>query len=175
MDPRLQGKLEPSDVVQETLLKAHRARDQFRWQGDAETAAWLRRILANTLTDAVRRFGAEARDFNREYSLEQSLAESSARLEQWLAAERSSPSEAAVRQEELFRLAEALARLPQDQRTALELMHCQGCSLKEIGERMGRSPTAVGGLLRRGMRKLRELLGAAGSDNHVPRPDAPGP
>jgi RNA polymerase sigma-70 factor (ECF subfamily) len=175
MDPRLQGKLEPSDLVQEALLKAHRARDQFRRQGDAETAAWLRRILANTLTDAVRRFGTEARDLNREHSLERSLAESSARLEQLLAASQSSPSEAAMRQEELFLLAEALARLPPDQRTALELMHFQGCSVNEISERMARSPTAVGGLLRRGMRKLREMLGAAGPDTHAPRPNAPAP
>jgi RNA polymerase sigma-70 factor (ECF subfamily) len=175
MDPRLRGKVEPSDVVQEALLKAHRARDQFRRGGDAETAAWLRRILANTLTDAMRRFAAEARDLNREYSLEQSLEESSARLEQWLAADLSSPSEAAIRQEELFRLAEALGRLPPDQRTALELMHFQGCSVNDISKRMGRSPTAVGGLLRRGMRKLRELLGEAGSDDHAPRPDTPAP
>jgi RNA polymerase sigma-70 factor (ECF subfamily) len=157
LDPRLQGKIEPSDLVQETLLKAHRARAEFQGHGEAATAAWLRKILVNTMADAVRRFGAQARNHN----LERSLEESSARLEQWLAADHSSPSEVAIRHENLLRLAESLALLPADQRTALEMLHLQDLSVDEISERMGRTPAAVGGLLRRGMRKLRELLAQA--------------
>ena len=153
-DPRLQGKLEPSDIVQEALLKAHRACAEVHYLGDAEAAAWLRKILANSMADAVRRFGAQARDVN----LERSLEESSARLEQWLAAEHSSPSAVAIRHEDRFRLAKALSQLPEDQRRSVELMHLQGLSVNEVGANMGRSPAAVGGLLRRGMRKLRELL-----------------
>src|SRR4051794_37663438 len=84
IDPRLQGKVDPSDVAQEALLKAYRALDQFQWRGEAETAAWLRRILANTLADAVRRYGTAARAVAQERSLEAALEESSARLEAWL-------------------------------------------------------------------------------------------
>src|SRR5436305_3135837 len=88
LDTALRAKLDPSDLVQETLLRAHRAADQFDWRGPAETAAWLRTILANVLTDVVRRFDADARAVGRERSLQAAVEESSARLEAWLADDR---------------------------------------------------------------------------------------
>jgi RNA polymerase sigma factor (sigma-70 family) len=82
----------------------------------------------------VQVFAAEARDGHRERSLEASLEESSARLEAWLAADQSPPDERLLRQERLLRLAEALDRLPDDQRTALEMLHLQGHSVDEIAK-----------------------------------------
>jgi RNA polymerase sigma-70 factor (ECF subfamily) len=81
LPPRLRGKLDASDVVQQTLLRAHRHRDQFRGRGDAELAAWLRRILASTLADAARQYGAGKRDLALEQSLEAAFHDSSERLE----------------------------------------------------------------------------------------------
>src|SRR5437588_10319360 len=90
----LRGKLDPSDVVQETLLKAYQNWDQFRGQTEGELAAWLRTILANNLADAARKFGAAARDVALAHSLEGAVEQSAARLEAWPAPDQSSPSEA---------------------------------------------------------------------------------
>jgi RNA polymerase sigma-70 factor (ECF subfamily) len=160
------GKLDASDLVQQTLLEAHRKRDQFRGQSPAELAAWLRRMLAYDIADARRAQGRAKRDRARERSLEAAMDQSSARLEAWLAANQSSPSQRAVRQEELLRLAEALARLPEDQRRAVELRHLHGASVAAIAQCLGRTETAVGGLLRRGMTKLREFLQADSEGDH---------
>ena len=160
LDPRLQGKLDPSDLVQLTLLKAHQAQDQFRGRTPAEQAAWLRQILANTLANAVRDLARAKRDIALERSLEAALTDSSSRLEAWLAADQSSPSQQAERNEELLRLAEALATLPPLQREVLLLRHCQGWALADIAAHVGRSRAAVASLLRRGLRQLREHLHA---------------
>ncbi len=158
LDPRLRVKLDPSDIVQQTLLDAHRKQDQFRGQTEAETAAWLRRILARNLVDALRAFGRAKRDVARERSLEAALEQSSQRLEAWLAADQSSPSQKLHRHEQAVQLADALAKLPEAQREALVLQHWHGWSLAEIGQHMGRSPAAVAGLLKRGLKQLRGRL-----------------
>jgi RNA polymerase sigma-70 factor (ECF subfamily) len=156
LDPRIQARVDPSDIVQETLLNAHAHRDQFRGTTERERVAWLRAILANHLAGAVRKYSRQHVALER--SLQNGLEESSARLEAWLAADGSSPSEQATRQEQLVRLAAALAQLPDDQRTAVEMRHLQGYGVSAIGEIMGRSRSAVAGLLRRGLVKLRELM-----------------
>jgi RNA polymerase sigma-70 factor (ECF subfamily) len=158
LDPRLRGKLDPSDIVQQTLLEAHQARDKCP-SDPAEKGAWLRKILAHNLANAVRDLGRAKRDVRRERSLEAAIEESSARLEAWLAAEQSSPSGQVERNEQLLRLAEALDQLPADQQEAVVLHHLKGQSLFEVARHFGRSPGAVAGLLHRGLRKLQELLG----------------
>jgi RNA polymerase sigma-70 factor (ECF subfamily) len=159
LEPFLQGKLDPSDVVQQTLLKAHQNLGQFRGTTEKELAAWLRQILANNLAEALRKFGPGMRDVARERSLEVALEDSSARLEEWLASDRSSPGERAERQEQLLQLARALAELPEDQRVAVELHHLRGYPLTKVAAQMQRTKASVVGLLYRGIQKLRVLLG----------------
>ena len=155
---RLRTKLDPSDVVQQTLLTAHKCREQFRGRTEAEHGAWLRQILTTTLADAARRYGAGRRDAGRDRSLEAALEESSSRLEAWLEADQSSPSQQVLRQERLLRLAQALAQLPSDQRSALELKHLQGLTVADIAQQMGRGKRAVVGLIFRGLKTLRQRL-----------------
>src|SRR5580692_4099989 len=156
--PQLRGKLDPSDVVQQTLLQAYQALDQFRGRSEAELAAWLRQILARNLAQAVRDFGRARRDLAREQPLQAALDASSARLEAWLAADQSSPSERAEQGEQALRLAEALEQLPEAQREALVMQYWQGLSLAEIGTHLGRSPEAVAGLIKRGLKQLRQRM-----------------
>jgi RNA polymerase sigma-70 factor (ECF subfamily) len=156
--PLLRGRLDDSDIVQRTLLEAHRHAGQYRGATSGELAAWLRQILARQLANAVRDETRQRRDVRRECSLEEAVEQSSARLEAWLAAEGSSPAEKVERDEQLLRLAGALPELPEGQREAVELRYLQGLSLKEIAEQLGRTPGAVAGLLHRGLEALRTRL-----------------
>jgi RNA polymerase sigma-70 factor (ECF subfamily) len=155
---RLQAKLDASDVVQQAILQAHEKRAQFRGRSEAEWLAWLRAILANALAASARRFETRSREVGRERSLEADLERSSSRLECLLAADHTSPSERAVRCEELLRLAGALAQLPPDQRRVVELHHLKGLPIADVAQQVGRTRPAVVGLLYRGLKRLRELL-----------------
>lgn len=150
----LPGKFDASDVVQDTLLKAHAHQSQFRGKSEGEWRAWLRQILANAVADALR-------DAGREPKIRESLEKSSLRLEALLAAENTSPSGKAEYEERLIQLADAFAKLADDERTALELRYLSepAWSLAQIAEHLNRpSAKAVAGLLARGLEKLREVL-----------------
>src|SRR5207245_5606949 len=91
--PKLQNKIDASDVVQEALLQAVVALPQFRGQTDHEFAAWLRAILANKLTDAARHFARKKRDVALERSIREKLDDSASRLERQIPADATSPSQ----------------------------------------------------------------------------------
>jgi len=158
----LQAKIDPSDLIQQTLLNAHRAADQFHGHTLAEQTAWLRRIFANTLANAVRDFTREARDVAVEQSLQTSLDESSARIEAWLASDHTPPVEAVERNEQLLTLADHLAELPEIQREVLLLRYCEGWSLAAIAAHLGRTRPSVASLLRRGLAELKERFQIGG-------------
>jgi RNA polymerase sigma-70 factor (ECF subfamily) len=139
LPPRLQSKLGASDIVQQTLLKAAQNLEQFRGQTDAERAAWLRRILTNTLVDAVRRFKGPRHDVRLERSLEAAITESSGRLNALLEGDATSPSQHLLKHEQLLHLAAALGELPEDQRVALEMHYLQGCTITEVAIHMSRT------------------------------------
>ncbi|MFI5456601.1 MAG: RNA polymerase sigma factor [Isosphaerales bacterium] len=158
--PRLRDKVDLSGVVQQTLLEAHKGLIDHprRTRSHAEAAGWLRSILSHNLADVLRKLTARKRDVRLEWSLDSALDQSASRVEQWLAAEQSSPSQHAIRQEELLRMAESLAALPESQRRAIELHHLEGRPLAEIATEIGSTKAAVAGLLHRGLKTLRLRL-----------------
>jgi RNA polymerase sigma-70 factor, ECF subfamily len=163
---RNRARLDPSDIVQQTLLDAHKKHDQFRGASSAERMAWLKQILLNNLADAVRGLTRAKRDVSRERPLNAHISASFIRAEGWLTAVQSSHSHHAVRSEELLRLADSLTALPQLQHEAIVLHHLQGLSLTEVGQQLNKTPAAVAGLLHRGLKRLRELLSC--SDSSLP-------
>jgi RNA polymerase sigma-70 factor (ECF subfamily) len=163
---RYQARIDPSDIVQQSLLDAHQKQAQFRGKTDAELLGWLKQILANNLADAVRGLARAKRDVRREQPLDEQVGDSFTRVEGWLAAVQSSPSQQVVRAEELVRLTNALTSLPEAQREAIVLHHLQGLALAEVGQALEKSPAAVAGLLHRGLKRLRELL--SGGETNPP-------
>jgi RNA polymerase sigma-70 factor (ECF subfamily) len=164
LDRKLRGKLDASDVVQQTLLEAHQAMESFRGNDIAAQAAWLRGILAHNLANAVRDLTRAKRDVRKERSLNAEFDSSASRLEGWMAADQSSPSQKMDRQERALRLAEALAQLPASQREAVVLRHFQDLSLAEIAKELECTTAAVTGLLQRGLKNLRKAM-TDGSDS----------
>jgi RNA polymerase sigma-70 factor (ECF subfamily) len=157
MRPEDYGRIDPSDVVQEALLAAHEHREQYCGTTPQEYEAWLRRILANKLADSRRRLGRQP--LNLDDLLCAALDESSARIDKLLGGAGESTGEQAIRRERLVRLEAALEQLPPDWREVVVRKHLHGESVPAIAAATGRTTGAVAGLLRRGMRRLRELMG----------------
>ena len=156
--PRLRGKISASDVVQQTMLEASQAWDDFVDHGTGARTAWLRQILVHNLANLARDFGREKRNVERERSIEALLNQSSARIGMALAAGGPSPSDCASREENAVRLAQALAQLPETQREAVALRHLECRSLADIAQQLETTTAAVSGLLHRGLARLREIL-----------------
>jgi RNA polymerase sigma-70 factor (ECF subfamily) len=156
----LRGKADPSDVVQDALVKIHENFHQFRGATERELLAWMRTILARLLTDLQRRFllGAE-RQVGRERSLEDVVDRSSMVLEGLLANRQDSPSARARKREQSVLLADALARLSRDDREVITLRNLLELEWEEVARRMRRSADAVRMLWTRAVRHLGDQLG----------------
>lgn len=162
LERKLQQRVSPSDVVQETFLEANRDFAQFRGSTTAEFCGWLRRILVNNLHRVVERHVLAAkRDVRREVSLEnlaKNLEQSTARLESLLPDPGTSPSGNAQRHEMEIMLANQLAELPADYRDVIVLRHLEGLRFEEIATRMDRSTGAARMLWLRAIQSLREQM-----------------
>ena len=159
IDRRLKSKASASDIVQETFLQAKRRFSQFRGTTEGEIVVWLRQILASRLALMLRHYTTQRRDVNLERQLDAELDRSSQALSAVVATPRASPSQSAIRREQVVLLAEALAQLPSDYREVVVLRHLEGLSLPDVARRMDRSLPSVKNLWVRAITKLRQSLG----------------
>jgi RNA polymerase sigma-70 factor (ECF subfamily) len=160
IDERYRAKIDPSDIVQQTFLEAHRDFDKFRGTTEVELMVWLRQTLAGNLADNVRRYyGAQQRDVKMERSIQEEMDRSSAAMDRGLIDRAASPSQSVARRERSVLLADALAHLTVDHREVLVLRHLKGLKFPEVARRMGRSVGSVQQLWARAIARLRQQLG----------------
>ncbi len=162
LDRKLRARVNPSDLVQETMLAAHRDFHAFRGDSQPELLAWLRKILINSLHRTVaHHIKAVKRDVRREVSIEQAssrLEESAFNLTHQLAVRGDSPSQQAQAREQAIVLSNHLATLSDAYREVIIYRILQGMSFEEVSERMGRSPAACRMLFLRGLAQLKTHL-----------------
>jgi RNA polymerase sigma-70 factor, ECF subfamily len=158
---RLQGKLDASDLVQETFLEAHRHFARFQGTEEPQFVSWLRQILAARVANQVRHyFGTQGRDVRLEQELAVELDSSSRMLGHELAASLASPSQQAVQREQAVLLADALELLPVDYRDVIILRHLEGLTFPEVARRMERTQDSVEKLWLRALARLRKAFGS---------------
>jgi RNA polymerase sigma-70 factor, ECF subfamily len=153
----LKAKVDPSDLVQQTLLEAHRGMANFRGETEAEWLGWLRRILEHNAADYVRQYhGVEKRRVGREVSLARD--DDSERGDFGLPDGAETPSRIVMQKELELQVADALCTLAEDYQEVIILRSMQQLPFDEVAERMGRSRPATQMLWLRGIRKLQEAM-----------------
>jgi len=160
MDPRLRGRLDPADVLQEVYLDASKRLAAYVASPEAPVFVWLRGIAANTLTDLHRRhLAAQARDAGREVSLGLGVGSTtSGWLAGQLAGSVTSPSQVAIREETAAQLAAAIDQMDELDREVLLLRHFELLRNHEVAMILGISENAASNRYVRALARLRELI-----------------
>lgn len=161
LDRRLRRRMSTSDLVQETMLAAHRDFGQFRGGSEGELLAWLRQILCNCLSHAVEKnIHAQKRDMRREVAMEnvaRRVDESVARMSNLFAANDASPSQIVGRRELAAELSDQLAKLKPTYRDVIVYRNLQSLSFDEIADRMDMKTGAARMLWMRAIAKFKEI------------------
>ena len=142
LGPALRQRVESDDIVQETLLKAFENVERFQWKGPQSLKRWLFTIAEHMIRNASRKRSMTTGEFSIDARSKEP-----------------SPSRVMRREERLDRLGDSLGALSSDHRTVIELSRIEGLRIKEIAERMNRSPGAVKHLLSRALENLRDRFG----------------
>lgn len=160
MPGNLRGKYDGADVVQETLLEAHRDFANFDGADSDDLRIWLCGILKHNLVDLIRRYcDADKRSIGREHSLESDLE--SDEYAGGAIDPSPTPSSVCITRENVSALREALLRLPADEQAVIVLRHFESLSFVEVGRRLDRSPDAARKLCSRAIVRLQHMLEAS--------------
>jgi RNA polymerase sigma-70 factor (ECF subfamily) len=152
----LRSKVSIEDVRQGARVRLLRNPKALEGRSPAERAAYLKKLLASELTDAIRQYRTKQRHTARERSLDAETSSNS--LAKSLASDHTSPSGRASRFEQSARLEAALNSLPERERLAIRLHHLQGLTIEQTATSMGKTKGAVAGLIARGMNRLHAAL-----------------
>jgi len=162
LDDRIGIRVSASDIVQDTLLEAHRDFGSFSGTTIEEFTGWLRRILFNNLATSIEKHVlADKRDVRKQKSLDQDLGrtdQSHPKLARYLQQDITSPSTPMQRDESLGQLLTAINQLPPDYEEVIRLRHFDDLSFNQIAERLGRNSGAVRMIWVRAVEKLRQVL-----------------
>lgn len=159
VDRRLQAKVDPSDLVQETCLQIHRDFPAFRGVSEVEFLQWVRQIMATRGGKMVRRwYGTRQRDVRLERRLEADLEEVTLAIGCTIGDDEASPASRAEQEERAVAVAAALDELPDNYREVIILYQVEGATLREVAARMGRSEDSVQKLWARAVVRLRKAL-----------------
>lgn len=153
----LTQKLDASDLAQEALVSAVRGFDGFRGRTWREFAAWATRIARMEALKAQRHWTLAMRDMRRERPADDSN----------LAEPHEAPTQVHVAEwrdtaAQIWKLVDSL---PSHLRVVVQLRYCEGLSIKELAERLGRTTDAIVGMLRRGLDFLRQLADQEGIEH----------
>ncbi len=158
LNSRLRRRIGASDIVQETLIEAHRDFDQFRGASPSEFSAWLRQILFNNVHRAIEQHVTTAkRDLRREIELStrERCLDSERQLDRILVDPRQGPKSEAIAREEMMQLATWISQLAPESRDVVLMRHVDALPFKSIGERIGKSSGAVRMIWLRAIEQLR--------------------
>lgn len=163
LDPRVKGRVDSSDVIQETQITAMARIEEYLVDPEVPLFVWLRFLALQTVTDAHRRhLGAKVRNVQREIAIDQFPAASCAALANQLVGQLTTASQALEKVEAKRRLEDAIKAMTPKDREVIMLRHYEQLSQKEAARVLGISEAATGSRHVRALTKLRRMLETAG-------------
>lgn len=152
LDVGLRGKMDASDIVQQSLMEAHKGFNEFRGHSEGEIKAWACKLVIHNLVDAGRRFRqSQKRNIRKETTWTEQNELAAIKNE-------ASPSTALRQRECDDELARIVSQLPQRSQQVLELRHRMGLSHAQVALELGMTESGARKLWSRIVLELQERL-----------------